>query len=125
MGPYYWLLANGAGDTEVSDTPYVPRSRSREVTFQEDLTDPAALAEQVRLLARHVAQDVVDEGRPAARIGVKIRYAPFVTKTRSLTLSAPTSAAEEIERAALEVLSDLERDRPVRLLGVRAEFAEG
>ncbi|NUP49808.1 MAG: DNA polymerase IV [Catenulispora sp.] len=122
MGPYFWLLANGAGDTEVSDTPYVPRSRSREVTFQEDLTDPAELAEQVRQLARHVAQDVVDEDRPAARVGVKIRYAPFITKTRSLTLPAPTDAAEEIERAALEVLAGLDLDQPVRLLGVRAEF---
>jgi DNA polymerase-4 len=125
MGPYFWLLANGAGDTEVSDTPYVPRSRSREVTFQEDLTDPAELAEQVRLLARHVARDVAEEGRPAARIGVKIRYAPFITKTRSLTLPAPTSSAEEIERAALEVLGGLDLEQPVRLLGVRAEFGAG
>ncbi|GAA1996847.1 DNA polymerase IV [Catenulispora subtropica] len=124
MGPYFWLLAHGAGDTEVSDTPYAPRSRSREVTFQEDLTDPTELAEQVRLLARHVAEDVVEEARPAARVGVKIRYAPFITKTRSLTLAAPTSAAEEIERAALEVLAGLDQDQPVRLLGVRAEFAE-
>jgi DNA polymerase-4 len=123
MGPYFWLLANGAGDTEVSDTPYVPRSRSREVTFQEDVTDPAELAEQVRRLARHVARDVVDEGRPAARIGVKIRYAPFVTKTRSLTLPKLTADADEIERAALEVLAGLDQQRPVRLLGVRAEFA--
>lgn len=124
MGPYYWLLARGAGDTEVSDTPYVPKGHGREVTFQEDLTSPADLVEQVRLLARRVAQDVVDEGRPAARVGLKIRYAPFVTKTRSLTLSAPTSEAAEIERAALEVFSWLEQGRPVRLLGVRAEFAE-
>jgi DNA polymerase-4 len=123
-GPYYRLLAQGAGDTAVTDTPYVPKARSREVTFQEDLTSPAELVEQVRLLARRVARDVVDEGRPAARVGVKIRYAPFVTKTRSLTLPEPTSEAEEIERAALEVLAGLEQSRPVRLLGVRAEFVE-
>jgi DNA polymerase-4 len=122
MGPYFWLLAQGAGDAEVSDTPYVARGHSREVTFQEDLTDPAELAEQVRLLARHVAQDVAEEGRPAARVGLKIRYAPFITKTRSLTLPAPSGEAEEIERAALEVLSWLDQDRPVRLLGVRVEF---
>ena len=55
---------------------------------------------------------------------MKIRYAPFITKTRSLTLPAPTSEADEIERAALEVLAWLEQTRPVRLLGVRAEFVE-
>ena len=60
MGPYFWLLAQGAGDTEVTSTPHVAKGHSREVTFQENLTDPAELADQVRALARHVAQDVAD-----------------------------------------------------------------
>jgi DNA polymerase-4 len=71
-----------------------------------------------------VARDVADEARPAARVGLKIRYAPFVTKTRSITLPAPSASADEIERAALEVFALLELDRPVRLLGVRVEFVE-
>ena len=125
MGPYLWLLAQGAGDTEVTGTPHVAKGRSREVTFQQNLDDPAELAEQVRRLARHVAEDVVAEERPAARVGLKIRYAPFVTKTRSITLPSPSSDAGEIERAALEVFALLELDRPVRLLGVRVELVDG
>jgi DNA polymerase-4 len=124
MGPYFWLLAQGAGDTEVTGTPHVAKGRSREVTFQQDIADPAELAAQVRLLARHVARDVAEEGRPAARVGLKIRYAPFLTKTRSITLPAPTEDPAEIERAAAEVFALLELDRPVRLLGVRVEFAD-
>lgn len=122
MGPWYRLLARGVGDTEVSATPYVPRSRGREVTFQQDLTDSAEIAEQVAALARRVTEDVLAEGRPAARVAVKVRFAPFVTQTRSVTLPAPTDDAVEIERAALEVLARFDDDRPVRLLGVRAEF---
>jgi DNA polymerase-4 len=124
MGPYFWLLAQGAGDTEVTGTPHVAKGHSREHTFQEDISDPRELAEQVRRLAGHVARDVAAEGRPAARVGMKIRYAPFITKTRSITLPAPTDDAEEIERAALEVFGLLELDRPVRLLGVRIEFID-
>jgi DNA polymerase-4 len=100
----------------------VARSRSREVTFQRNLTDPAAIAEQVAELARRVALDVVAEGRPAVRVAVKVRFAPFSTRTRSMTLLEPTSDAAEIERAALEVLGWFDRTRAVRLLGVRAEF---
>jgi DNA polymerase IV len=122
MGPWYRLLARGVGDTEVTATPYVPRSRGRETTFQHDLTDRAEIAERVVELARRVGQDVMTEGRPAARVAVKVRFAPFVTQTRSVTLPAPTSDAAEIERAALAVLSRFDDDRPVRLLGVRAEF---
>jgi DNA polymerase-4 len=122
MGPWYRQLALGAGDTEVSATPWVARSRSREVTFQQDLADPTAMAEQVALLARRVALDVVAEGRPALRIAVKVRFVPFFTTTRSMTLPEPTSEAVEIERAALAVLEWFDHTRPVRLLGVRAEF---
>jgi DNA polymerase-4 len=122
MGPWYRILALGVGDREVTATPYVPRSRSRETTFQQNLTDPAEIGREVATLARRVAEDVVAEGRPAARVAVKVRFAPFVTQTRSMTLTASTSDADDIERAALAVLDRFEDSRPVRLLGVRAEF---
>jgi DNA polymerase-4 len=122
MGPWYRVLARGAGSREVSDAPYLVRSRSREVTFQQDLTDRAELDRHVVDLARRVARDVADEGRPVRRVGVKVRFAPFFTQTRSITLAAPTQAADELERAALGALDRFRHDRPVRLLGVRAEF---
>src|ERR671910_249400 len=43
MGPWYRVLALGAGSAEVTPDPYVPRSRSRETTFQQNLTDRAEL----------------------------------------------------------------------------------
>lgn len=122
MGPWFRLLALGIGDKTVEATPYVARSRGREVTFQRNLTDRSEIDEQVATLARRVAQDVRAEGRPAVRVGVKVRFAPFVTQTRSVTLPEPTAEAGDIERAALAVLSRFEHGRPVRLLGVRAEF---
>jgi DNA polymerase-4 len=123
MGPWYVQLARGLDSSPVVGTPYVARSRSRETTFQRDLTDWPRIRDEVAVLARRVAADVLAEGRPAARVGVKVRFAPFFTHTRSLTLPEPTASADVIETAALEVLERLEqRDRPVRLLGVRAEF---
>ncbi|SEP52510.1 DNA polymerase IV [Amycolatopsis saalfeldensis] len=122
LGPWYRLLAGGIGDAEVTATPYVARSRGRETTFQQDLTDAGAIAEQVGLLAGRVAEDVAAEGRPAARVEVKVRFAPFLTHTHSVTLPEPTSDAGAIGQAAREVLGRFELTRPVRLLGVRAEF---
>ncbi|MGH3762813.1 DNA polymerase IV [Actinophytocola sp.] len=124
-GPWCRTLAMGAGSTTVTSTPWTPRSRSRETTFQEDLTAPADVASQVAVLARRVAEDVVAEGRPAARVAVKVRFAPFFTHTRSMTLPVPTSDAAVIEEAALTVLARFADDRPIRLLGVRAEFPAG
>ncbi|TWP46509.1 DNA polymerase IV [Lentzea tibetensis] len=122
MGPYFRSLALGAGDTTVTATPYVPRSRSHETTFQENLTSRSDIDEQVVLLARRVSEEVLAEGRLCARVGVKVRFAPFFTQTRSMTLSEPTQDGAVIERAALAVVDRFEHTRPVRLLGVRAEF---
>lgn len=122
MGPWYVQLARGLDSAPVVGTPYVPRSRSRETTFQRDLTDWTQVRAEVAALARRVAGDVRAEHRAAARVAVKVRFAPFFTQTRSRTLDAPTSDAAGIEAAALEVLERFEPDRRVRLLGVRAEF---
>jgi DNA polymerase IV len=122
MGPWYRTLALGAGDTEVTGTPYVAKSRSRETTFQENLTAASDIATEVTTLAGRVAADVVEEGRLAARVAVKVRFAPFFTHTRSMTLAAPTDDVTLLTEAALAVLGKFELDQPVRLLGVRAEF---
>ena len=43
-------------------------------------------------------------GRPAARVGVKVRFVPFITRTRSATLAEPTSDTATIEATVLDML---------------------
>jgi DNA polymerase-4 len=86
------------------------------------LTAWADVQAATAVLARRVAEDVVAEGRPAARVAVTVRFAPFTTRSRSMTLEEPTSDAAKLEAAALEVLGRFSPGRPVRLVGVRAEF---
>jgi len=109
-----------------------------------------AIAAQIARLARQVAAEVTD--RPVARVVVKVRYAPFVTITHGTSLptgerwppgaqqahpeplpfsDSPVNgepAAERwtatFERAAQASLAMFTPGRPVRLLGVRAEFAD-
>jgi len=122
MGPWYRVLALGAADARVSDAPHRARSRSRETTFQQDVTDRGELDRHIVELARRVADDVADEARRAVRVAVKVRFAPFFTHTRSTTLAAPTGDAGDLRRAALAVFDRFDLTRPVRLLGVRAEL---
>jgi nucleotidyltransferase/DNA polymerase involved in DNA repair len=125
IGPWLVQTANGLGSTEVSAEPWVPRSRSRETTFQQNIEDWAQVREEVLRLADHVTRDVEEERRPAVRIVVKVRHAPFFTSTHGHTLAEPTSDQEVIRRAALSALDMFTDRRPVRLLGVRAEFEGG
>jgi DNA polymerase-4 len=122
IGP--WLVKAGRGQDgqPVVGSPYVPRSRSRETTFQTDLTEWSQIEREVVVLAGRVAEDVAAEGRPAVRIVVKVRYAPFVTQTHGVPLAEPSGDPAALAAAALAALSGFPADRPVRLLGVRAEF---
>jgi DNA polymerase-4 len=123
MGPWLPRLARGAGDTQVVTAPWVARSRSRETTFPHDLTDRKEIEQRLTMLARELGRDVVDGGRRVSRVAVKVRFASFFTQTRITTLrSGPTTDLAEIEQAALTVLDRFDLDRPVRLLGVRADL---
>jgi nucleotidyltransferase/DNA polymerase involved in DNA repair len=122
-GPWLVLLARGRDISPVTDAPYVPRSRSRETTFQANIDDWAEVRREVVRLARQVSGDVAQEDRPAVRVVVKVRYAPFTTRTHGQQLAAPASDPALIEEAALAALGQFTEGRPVRLLGVRAEFA--
>jgi len=151
-GPWLVLLGNGRGESEVDSTPYVPRSHGREVTYQRNLADWTVIATEIARLARQVAAEVTD--RPVARIVVKVRYAPFITITHGTSLppderlppgshppaggqlpfdgplarTGPENGGERwaatFERAAGAALAMFTPGRPVRLLGVRAEFAD-
>lgn len=123
MGPWYRRLARGVDTSPVDPAPWVPRSHGHEETFQTDLIDPAEVEAQVRRLATLAARDVVEDGRPAVRVRLKIRYVPFETRTRSAKLPEPTSDAATIADAAVGLLARTDRTRAVRLLGVAAEMA--
>jgi nucleotidyltransferase/DNA polymerase involved in DNA repair len=124
-GPWLVLLARGHGEREVDQAPYLPRSHGKEVTFQRNITDWAEVRAEIARLAELVAGELASERRPSVRVVVKVRYAPFVTQTHGQPLAAPTVAAAPIRQAALAALDKFTGRRPVRLLGVRAEFADG
>ncbi|MFC6287636.1 DNA polymerase IV [Nocardioides sp. GCM10027113] len=122
MGPWFHRLGRGADGGRVDASPWVPRAHGHEETFQQDVTDWAEVEAHVRRIAVRALADIDREGRPAARVGLKVRFRPFVTVTRSLTLPRPSNDPETLADAAASLLERVERDRPVRLLGVRLEM---
>ncbi|KQQ90956.1 DNA polymerase IV [Arthrobacter sp. Leaf137] len=121
MGPWYAQLGRGDGSSVVDDTPWVARGHSRETTFQRDLTEPAQVDDAVRELVAAVLEDVAAEGRPVVGLTLKVRYAPFTTKTYARKIPETADPAEVLARA-LDLRGRIEPDRPIRLLGLRAEM---
>jgi DNA polymerase IV len=122
MGPHFSRLGRGVSSATVDDTPWVARAHGHETTYQQNLTDPDEIAAAIRVLADEVVEDIRREDRPCMRVHLKVRFAPFFTLTRIRKLPEPTFDAATIAATALELLHKLEDDRPIRLLGVRAEM---
>nr|WP_231713454.1 DNA polymerase IV [Arthrobacter sp. zg-Y769] len=122
MGPWYNELGRGDGTSVVDDTPWVARGHSRETTFQQDLTEPDQVHDAVRGLTAQVLKDVAAEGRPVIGLTLKVRYAPFTTKTHARKIPE-TFDREDVLVRALDLAGAIEPGRPIRLLGLRAEMA--
>jgi DNA polymerase IV len=121
-GPWLRRLAEGEGTWEVSSKPYVAKGRGKERTYQQDIAERDEVAREIRRLSRELADEIGGK-RPVVRVVVKVRFAPFFTRTHGVSLARPSKDPEAIAEAAMSALGRFELDRPVRLLGVRAEFA--
>jgi DNA polymerase-4 len=122
MGPWYAQLGRGEGASEVDDTPWVARAHGRETTYQQNLTEPSQIQDAIKELTAQVLKDVAAEGRPVIGLTLKVRYAPFFTKTYARKIPE-TFDREEVLAQALGLTAKMEPERPIRLLGLRAEMA--
>lgn len=116
QGRWISQLARGIDNRKV--TPYKPedaKSISREVTFQEDVTNFELLKDVLVLLSLCVKRRADRFGLHGNGVTLKITYSDMKGITRS-RLVPYCDSAEKIYRNAAELLDGIER-RPVRLVG--------
>jgi DNA polymerase-4 len=111
-------LACGSDDRPVVAAE-AAKGMSAEETFDRDVDDPEVLRRELLRLAEKVARRL-RRGQVAARtVTLKLRYANFVTITRSKTLAAPTDQATELHHEVSALLDALRLQRVrVRLVGL-------
>jgi DNA polymerase-4 len=122
-GPGLRALARGGTSRTVHPEERPARSRSKQVTYPRDLTDPAEIATQIAALTDDVCRAVFAEGRSVTHVGVIVRTSTFFTQVKTGKLATPAAESAPAVTKALEVLGRFEITRPVRLLGVRVDLA--
>jgi DNA polymerase-4 len=122
-GPWLQSLGRGEGSRTIATEPYVPRGHSREVTLTDDLVERADVEVVVRRLASEVLAQIAAD-REVTQVAIKVRFVPFFTVTRVHKLARPTRDLEQVQQEAVDLLERVERDRPIRLLGVRLTLTE-
>jgi DNA polymerase IV len=102
-----------------------PKSISHETTFDQDTGDLEELERTLSYLSQLVAGRLRDHRLFARTVGLKLRFAPFHTLTRDLTLDEPTHFDSVIFENVLRLFKRAFSPRQkVRLLGVRASNLE-
>ena len=126
-GEELYRKARGISDSPVS-SGRERKSVGEQETFEQDTLDPAFVCGRARELAATVFHRLLASGGRAFRtVTVTVRFADFVTLSRSHTVRIPVSSAAMLEAEALRLLAAFFDDRenprrkPIRLIGVRAE----
>ncbi len=105
----------------IDDRPVVPGreavSVGAEETFETDLVDRRAMELRLLELAGRVAKRLHKVGLEATGVTLKVKYADFSLRSRSVTLPAPIADTMGIFNAAKTMLDRVPKGR-VRLLGI-------
>ena len=119
IGPHLKVLGLGGDDSPVVDEPHVARSRSREETFEHDLTEPRRDRRARRPAGDRGDRVVVAEGRRVTHVAVKVRTATFFTRTKISKLAGADHRSGRGGACGARRARPVRAHRPVRLLGVR------
>jgi len=121
-----WLHAKSQGqDIEAYRYGEETKQISHETTFERDTDDASELERTLSLLSQRVARRLREHGFFARTVGLKIRFAPFHTVTRDVTLDEPTQLDAVIFTQALGLFRKaFKPGAKLRLLGVRAAHLE-
>ena len=110
-------LANGIDYREVepnSDS----KSIGHEETFSQDISDIEEVRRHLVRMSDLVARRCRDEELAPRTCTIKIKYADFVSITRSNTSVTPISSAQAMMQLVEGLLVDIDMSRGVRLVGI-------
>jgi len=120
-----WHRAHGRATAALH--PYSEsKSMSAERTFSQDTAEQLRLQKVIIALTEDLAVDLRKDKKMTACVAIKIRYTNFETHTKQLAIS-PTANSKVIAETAVRLFQNFwEKDRAVRLIGVRlSQLSDG
>lgn len=117
-GEFLYQHCRGLDDRTITRDHQDAKSFSKEMTFQEDISDRNTVLRILKLLARQLSLHLLRQGLWCYTITLKIRYYDLKIITRSVTLPDPTHNAYVIDQEAAKLLQKVDLSRPIRLVGL-------
>lgn len=116
-GKFYHDIAHGRDNRPVR--PHRERkSIGSETTFKTNLTDTPAILEKIYAQNADAYRQLEKKGVTAKTITLKVKYSDFSQITRAHTLQTAFTSAESAHYWLQNLLTDVPRNLPIRLVGV-------
>jgi DNA polymerase-4 len=110
----------------LDDSPVIPAEDAEEVksvghsmTLRRDISSRGEILRYLLQLSEMVGRRARRYGVAGKTVHLTIRYADFSTFGKQETLARHVNQSDDIYRGAIQILDSIEREQPVRLLGVR------
>ena len=117
-GESLWRRSNGIDVAQI-ETGWEQKSMSHENTFEEDKTDLSFLYSELVRLTEKTAYSLREDDMLTGCVTVKIRYSNFETTSRQETVDYTSLDDKLIAKVKDLFNKSWQKNRPVRLLGVR------
>jgi DNA polymerase-4 len=117
MGERLFRLARGQDDRRVEQGD-MPKSISKETTFDTDTADPDLLDGHLWRLAEQVADRAKAKGLAGRTVVLKLKRTDFRLVSRRQALGVPTQLADRIYRTGRAMLDAAGTLGPFRLIGI-------
>lgn len=116
--------ANGIDESIVNSSIEDPKSISNEVTLPSDVNNIEELNKLLVALAEQVSYRLRKHGLVANTVGVNLKTKDFKNYSHQKTLNYSTSSTKEILNTAKQVLIEMYKNEPIRLIGVKVDNLE-
>lgn len=121
FGYTIWTYSMGESKEEVNYIRERPKGIGNEETLPFDYVKIEDLEQKVVELAQKVAWRLRKEDMLCRSVNVHLKNKDFVSTSHQKKLSSRTDSTQEIIDAAKELLKELYKGDPIRLIGVRVE----
>lgn len=123
-GLLMWNYANGIDDEEVNSKIEAPKSIGNSVTLPKDISGLEDIYKIVIALCEQVSYRLRKHNLIANTISVQLRTKDFKDYSHQRPLNYSTASTKELLKIAKEILTEMYKDEPIRLVGVRADNLE-
>ena len=120
-GQIMWDYANGIDNSPVNNKIELPKSIGNSVTLPNDLYNIDEIHPVLVALVEKVAYRLRKYKMLANVVNVQLRTKDFIDYSHQKRLQFSTSSTKDILKLANEILNDMYKKEPIRLVGVRVD----